>query len=372
MIIPVKMPKWGLSMQEGMVVHWWKAAGETVIEGEDLVDIETTKITNTAEAPASGVLRRIVVAPDETVPVGALIAVMADAEADEAEIETFVADFQASFVPEAEGEEAEGGPRLQTVQAGGVTLQAGLVAGEGDPTVLLHGFSGDLSNWLFNIEALAGAGPVVAFDLPGHGASAKDVGDGSLPVLASTVAAALDTLGVARAHLVGHSLGAAVAMQLALERPGLARSLTLIAPAGLPGTEVSEDFLTAVVEAQRPRELRTALERVVADPALVSKDMVEAVMRFKRLDGAEEALALLRDRMIDGADFRALQGRLAELPPALIIASHADQIVGAPDPARLPAGWRVAWIDGAGHMPHLEKAPEVNDLILKAIAGGSR
>ena len=192
MIIPIKMPKWGLSMQEGMVVHWWKQPGDQVAEGEDLVDIETTKITNTAEAPASGLLRRIVAQTNETHPVGALLAVLADADASDAEVDRFVADFQASFTPEAVDEEAEGALSLRTVVAGGRQLRIGVTAGEGDPVVLLHGFAGDLNGWLFNIEALSAAGPVIAFDLPGHGASAKDVGDGSLGELAGAIAAALD------------------------------------------------------------------------------------------------------------------------------------------------------------------------------------
>jgi pyruvate dehydrogenase E2 component (dihydrolipoamide acetyltransferase) len=59
------MPKWGLSMQEGTVVDWLKPLGEPVSEGEELVEIETAKIVNVAESPASGVLRRTVAASGE-------------------------------------------------------------------------------------------------------------------------------------------------------------------------------------------------------------------------------------------------------------------------------------------------------------------
>ena len=366
-ITPIKMPKWGLSMQEGMVVHWWKAPGDAIAEGEDLVDIETTKITNTLEAPNSGVLRRIVAAEEETLPVGGLIAVLANPEASDADVDSFIATFQANFVPEPEDSEAEGVLQLSRVTVAGRQIQVGQTPGEGTPIVLLHGFAGDLNGWLFNIDALREVGPVVALDLPGHGASAKDVGDGSLLSLAAIVAGALDQLGISQAHLVGHSLGAAVAIQIALLRPGLARSLILIAPAGLPGANVSEAFLDGVVDAQNVRRLKGVLETLVAEPALISKDMVDGVMRFKRLDGAEEALRILRDRMIEGSDFRTLQAGLDGLPNALVIASRGDRIVGATDETALPAGWRVAWIEGAGHMPHLEKSADVNALILGAL-----
>ncbi|MBS0409501.1 MAG: acetoin dehydrogenase dihydrolipoyllysine-residue acetyltransferase subunit, partial [Proteobacteria bacterium] len=45
-VTPIRMPKWGLSMQEGAIIDWWKAEGDRLTEGEDLVDIETSKINN--------------------------------------------------------------------------------------------------------------------------------------------------------------------------------------------------------------------------------------------------------------------------------------------------------------------------------------
>jgi pyruvate dehydrogenase E2 component (dihydrolipoamide acetyltransferase) len=367
-VTPVRMPKWGLSMQEGAIVDWWKSEGATVSEGEDLVDIETSKITNVCESPAAGVLRRIVAQPGETLPVGALIAVLSDADTPEADVDAFIADFQASYVPPAADEEGAEALALSTVEAGGRTVRIGRAgSGEGTPVVLIHGFSGDLNNWLFNIEALSAVAPVIAIDLPGHGGSSKDVGDGSLKTLAETVMAALEALGVSEAHLVGHSLGAAVAARLAADHSGFARSLTLIAPAGFSATPVSEEFLTGVVDAQRARDLKPVLEMLLADPALVTKDMIEDVLKAKRVDGVEEALGLLRDRLVDGADAEALRGDLANIPSALVIASKADRIVGPPDEGALPPGFIVSWVDGAGHMPHLEKATEVNGLILEQI-----
>lgn len=369
-VTPVRMPKWGLSMQEGAIVDWWKAQGDRVAQGEDLVDIETSKIANVCEAPASGVLRRIVAPAGETLPVGALIGVVADAEVSDAEVEAFIADFQARFTPKDAGAGGADALALSMVEAGGRTIRAGRAGpAEGVPVVLVHGYAGDLNNWLFNLEALAAEHPVIALDLPGHGASSKDVGDGSLGALAEAVFAALQSLGVARAHLIGHSLGAAVAARLAVDHPGLARSLTLISPAGLSASGVSETFLTGVIEAQRARDLRPFMEMLPADPAMVTKDMVEELMKFKRLDGAEDALIALRGRMVDGADFAALRGDLRAIPAALVIASRADRIVGAPDAAALPAGFKLAWIDDAGHLPHMEKAAEVNALLVEAVRG---
>ena len=362
------MPKWGLSMQEGVIIDWWKAEGATVTEGEDLVDIETTKITNACESPAVGVLRKIVAKPGETLPVGALIGVIADAEASEAELDAYIAEFQANYVPPSGDEEAAAALRLAIVDTPAGAIRVGRAgADEGVPVVLIHGYSGDLNNWQFNVEALSAVAPVIALDLPGHGGSTKSVGDGSLSSLAAAVAGVIKVLQVNRVHLVGHSLGAAVAARLAIDNPGLVQSLTLIAPAGLSKTPVSEAFLTGIIEAQRARDLRPVIEMLVADPTLVTKDMVEDVLKAKRVDGAEEALTVLRDRMVAGEDSIALRADLSAAPATLVIASRADRIVGPVDEASLPTGFRVVWIDGAGHMPHLEKAAEVNALLLVAL-----
>ncbi|WP_309604495.1 acetoin dehydrogenase dihydrolipoyllysine-residue acetyltransferase subunit [Phenylobacterium sp.] len=367
-VTPVRMPKWGLSMQEGAIVEWLKAQGDVIAEGEDLVDIETSKITNVCESPAAGVLRRIVAQTGETLPVGALIGVLGPQALSEADIDAFVADFQANFTPEATEEGAVAGLATTLVPAGDRRLRIARVGpAEGQPVVLIHGYSGDLNNWLFNMEALAADNPVIALDLPGHGGSTKDVGDGSLKVLADSVGAMLDALGVPQAHLVGHSLGAAVAARLAADRPGLGLSLTLIAPAGLSASPISETFLTGLIEAQRPRDLRPILELLLADPTGVTKDMIDDILKFKRLDGVEEALTALRDRMVQGDDAAALRADLRKIPSALVIASRDDRIVGPPDEAALPAGFRVAWIDGAGHMPHLEQAGAVNALLAEQI-----
>jgi pyruvate dehydrogenase E2 component (dihydrolipoamide acetyltransferase) len=367
-VTPIRMPKWGLSMQEGTIVNWWKELGAAVAEGDELVDIETSKITNVFEAPQAGTLRRILAQQGETLPVGALIGVVAGDDASDADIDAFVSDFQANFKPGEGAEDAVGALALTNVDAGGRVIRVGRAGqADGTPIVLLHGFSGDMNNWLFNIEALAANAPVIALDLPGHGGSSKDVGDGSLATLAASVADTLKALDTGKAHVIGHSLGAAVAARYAADNPDRIASLTLIAPALFPGTKASEEFLTGIVEAQRARDLKPFVEMLFADPSLVTKDMLEDMTKFKRLDGVEEALSVLRDRLVAATDAPALAAYLAKIPRAIIIASKTDQIVGAPDESALPKSFKVIWIDGAGHMPHLEKAAEVNAILAEAV-----
>ncbi len=362
-VTPVRMPKWGLSMQEGTIVFWYKSEGEAVSEGEDLVDIETAKITNVCEAPSEGVLRRVVVQSGETVPIGALIGVVATADVADAEIDAFVTEFQASFVPEEEDE--GGGLALSMVEVDGRSLRVGQAgAGDGAPFLLVHGYAGDLNGWALTLPALLEKGRVIVLDLPGHGGSAKDVGDASLDFLARSVAGVMQALGVDKAHLIGHSMGAATLARLAADHPERVASLTLVSPSHMPGGEISEPFLTGVAEADKARSMKPWLEDLFADPALVSKDMVEDMIKYKRTDGVEEALAALRDRLVAGDDARALAADLPRIGSALVVASHNDKIVGAPDEGALPGTFRVVWIDGAGHMPHFEAADQVNALIM--------
>ncbi|HEX6014911.1 MAG TPA: alpha/beta fold hydrolase, partial [Geminicoccaceae bacterium] len=226
-IQPIVMPKWGLAMQEGMLAAWHVAEGQEVTKGQEIADIETSKIANAFESPVSGPLRRRLVGEGETVPVGALLAVVADATVADDAIEAFVSDFQESFAAAAAQASVAGGPEPEYAEAGGRRLRY-LKLGEaaGEPVIFIHGFGGDLNNWLFNQPALAEKRTTYALDLPGHGGSTKEVGAGDVGTMAAAVADFLAALGIEKAHLVGHSLGGAVSLDLALSHPERVASVT--------------------------------------------------------------------------------------------------------------------------------------------------
>ncbi|MFL5807822.1 MAG: biotin/lipoyl-containing protein, partial [Roseiflexaceae bacterium] len=77
MAVEIVMPKWGLSMQEGLISQWLKREGEPVQQGEPVLEVETEKITNVVEAPASGVLARILYPAGSTIAVTLPIAIIA-------------------------------------------------------------------------------------------------------------------------------------------------------------------------------------------------------------------------------------------------------------------------------------------------------
>lgn len=364
-IRPIVMPKWGLAMQEGMVAKWLVEEGAEIKAGDEILDIETSKIANVFESSVAGPLRRVVVGEGETVPVGALLGVVADASIPDPDLDAYITSFQEEFASHAA--EAEAAPEPEVIDAGGRRIRY-LALGEGDgvPIVFIHGFGGDLNNWQFNQEALADGRPTYALDLPGHGGSTKDLGGGHVHVgaLAAAVFVFLDAKGIARAHLVGHSLGGAIALDLALNHAERVASVTAICSAGL-GPEINMDYIDGFMQARRRKQLQPVLEMLVADASMVSREMIEDVLRFKRLDGVDTALnRIIDDTFAGGHQSLQLTARLTDIRvPVAVIWGRQDRIIPVSHSEGLPSNVPVHVFDDAGHMVHMEKAAEVNELI---------
>ena len=136
-------------------------------------------------------------------------------------------------------------------------------AGLGD-LMLIHGLGGMGSNWNAVRTALADRPvKVTAPDLPGHGTSASD--SPGIDDLIAWVVKQLDASDAAL-HLVGHSLGAHVAVLAAAQRPAKVAALTLLAPAGC-GADINGRFVTGMAAATTPGELRHLLRKGIRHPA---------------------------------------------------------------------------------------------------------
>ncbi|MDP6382997.1 MAG: biotin/lipoyl-containing protein, partial [SAR324 cluster bacterium] len=99
------MPKWGLAMKEGKVGEWLTEEGVEITTGEEVLEVETDKITSAVETPHNGILRRQVASSGEVLPVGSLLAVIAESSVPQEMIDHFIENFQQNFVEEETLEE---------------------------------------------------------------------------------------------------------------------------------------------------------------------------------------------------------------------------------------------------------------------------
>jgi pyruvate dehydrogenase E2 component (dihydrolipoyllysine-residue acetyltransferase) len=357
------MPKWGLSMKEGRIVGWLVEEGAEVNPGTEVVEIETEKILSSLEAPVSGILRRQAARVDDVVAVSGLLGVIADNSVSDSEIDSFIAEFLARAASQ-ETQLESSGPMPEVVVVQDQPLRY-LKRGEGEQAaILIHGFGGDLNSWLFNHEELAERRAVYALDLPGHGGSSKQVGSGTFSEFAAALELFMDAVGLPKAHLVGHSMGGAVALEFALAHPHRALSVVLIASAGL-GPEIDSAYINGFVAASRRKDLKPYLERLFADSKLVGRQLVEDVLKYKRLEGVETALRTIAGEFCPGGkQVVNLRERLSQLPVAvLVIWGAEDRILPVSHSQGLSANVKTEIFSGTGHMVHMEAAAKVNRLI---------
>ena len=202
----VTMPKWGLSMESGRLIEWLVSEGDEIEKGQDVAEIDTDKIVAVLESTCSGVVRALVVEVNVAVPVGGTIVVVAPADVPQEEIDAVVAEAKEQLVS---GDiEDVSGPEVAEVDVDGRSISYAVLGdteSEATPVVFVHGYGGDKNSWLFVQEPISADRATYALDLPGHGDSSKDVGDGSVATLASSLVGFLNELGLSRVHLVGHS-----------------------------------------------------------------------------------------------------------------------------------------------------------------------
>lgn len=355
------MPQWGFAMTHGRVGDWLAAEGSRISSGDQVLEIETEKAIGVVESPVEGTIRRHVAQPGQEIPVGGLLAVVAESSVPDEEIDRFVEGFTVVAINE-QAQSLE--PTTEYVQVGDRAIRYLKLGDAGSPIVLVHGFTGDLNNWLFSHATLAEERTVYALDLPGHGASSKDVGDGSIETLSSVLCDWMDALDLPVVHLVGHSLGGGIVLKTALRHPDRIQSCTLIASVGL-GKEIDTEYLGGVIQVDRRKQLKPYLERLFANPDQVTRQAVDDLLKFKRVDGVREALTAIAGQLIsDGRQNAVYRDRLDQIDmPVLVVWGGRDQIVPHKHAAGLPESWQVKVFDDCGHLVQMEAAVAVNKLI---------
>ena len=248
----------------------------------------------------------------------------------------------------------------------GIELRT-LQAGQGSPIVFLHGFGADLSSWRPMVGQLSVGSPIMALDLPGHGSSTSFEAD-SFASIAALVGESLRGLS-GGVHLVGHSLGAAIATALT-ERGDLdIRSLTLLSPAGL-GPSINGSFIDGFLAARTEAALNAWMRSLVHDPAALAPVLVRATLAARDDPALAGSLTRIAGSLFEGStqlfSVAAALGRFDG--PCSIIVGRQDAIIPFVETeSEVPANAGFHRLPGVGHLPQVEAAGLVRNLIARTV-----
>jgi pimeloyl-ACP methyl ester carboxylesterase len=420
MATAIAMPKLGMTMQEGKVVEWPVALGERVEKGQTLLIIESEKAEVEIESIATGFLRHIYVEPEETVPCGTLLAALTDAADEPFDAEAFqrahdrpeqptaptpisspsaparreatpAARAGAAITPAARRLARELEIDLRVVPGSGpggrvtredveawaerrrslVTVAEGVglevpSQGDGDPVLLLPGFGTDVASFARQTPALAQGFRVLGVNPRGVGLS--DAPEQESYGVAESAADAAAVAG-APAHVIGASLGAAVAMELALSQSRQVRSLTLITPF----LEADARLLALLdawcrVAAEAGPE---TLARMLLPWFFSSTFLADGRTRERTLRGLAEIAARVPASTLErsAAGLRAWSGTRARdlgaiAVPTLVLVAGGDLLApGGEVVADAIPNARCEIVPGVGHALGLEAPDPVNQAI---------
>lgn len=245
---------------------------------------------------------------------------------------------------------------MTTLTARGMQVER---EGDGDAVIMIHGLGGTSNTWQPLLPALSGM-DVIRPDLPGAGRSAVPEGPIDVALLVSSLAAMLDDLAIASAHVVGHSFGTLLAQHLGMKRPDLVRSLLLFGPIIEPA-DAARERLRGRAKLVREKGMAAVADQVTAGGmaagaaetnAAAFAFVRESHMRQSAEGFARSCEALAGARRADPAALRM---------PVMIVTGEED---GVSPPQ---AAWQLSEDIGAapvrilpacGHWAPLEKPDE--------------
>ncbi|MGR3783792.1 MAG: alpha/beta fold hydrolase [Albimonas sp.] len=203
-------------------------------------------------------------------------------------------------------------------------------SGEGPPIVLIHGLGGQFRHWTYGVaEKLAPGYRVISLDRPGAGYSERDSDDhAALSTQARMIADFLEAEGIEKPLVVGHSLGGAVTLTLALEHPDKLSGFALVAPLTHPVSKPPEAFAGLGV---RSPLMRRALAWTVAVP--MARKYAEATL----------AMVFAPEPAPD--DFVTRGGGVLGLRPRAFVSTSAD-FVHSTGIAELSPRWEAIAVPG--------------------------
>lgn len=267
---------------------------------------------------------------------------------------------QGKFVELSDGE------RLHYIAAGAT----------GDPIILIHGLMDSTYSWSKNIDVLAQTHRVWAIDMIGFGFSSRMTARRySLKYSARTVREFMDAQKIERATLIGHSLGGAVALQIAHDFPERIERLVLIAPGTFRVGQIPTvanwaarvpivPRALASISTTSPRIRLASFRHALGNPAFMDEAQTSALVQTTQVKGSTDALVAMAASPRDSD----VPGNLSAITqPTLILHGDKDGAVPvrhAERHARAMPNAQMLILEGAGHIPHVERSAYVNHLIL--------
>jgi 2-hydroxy-6-oxonona-2,4-dienedioate hydrolase len=264
--------------------------------------------------------------------------------------------------------------------AGGIRTRY-LHAGERGmpPLILIHGTGGHAEAYTRNLLAHGEHFDTYAIDLVGHGWSDKPLAPYEISVYVRHLRAVLDTLGFDRAHVSGESLGGWVGARFALEYPDRVDRLVLNTTGGatldLAVMERIKTLSTAAVENPSWETIKARLEWLMADPAVVTDDLVacrQAIYAQPAMRAAMPHILCLQEpdirrrNNLTDAEWAAIKA------PTLVLWTDKDPTAAVSVGQRIAElipNARLEVMERCGHWPQFEDAPRFNDLHIGFLSG---
>jgi 3-oxoadipate enol-lactonase len=260
--------------------------------------------------------------------------------------------------------------------------------GTGDPLLLVMGLAADSTAWMFQVPEFARHYRTIAFDNRGVGRSTKPPGPYSITQMADDAAGLLDTLGIARAHVVGVSMGGMIAQELALRHPGRVRGLVLGCTYPEPDDEIHRQQRSSVTELGGTVSDAgdTTIDLTALDPFRFFQLLLPRVFNQSYIDTELPRLIQVFSGALQyGFSLEAILGQVAAVmghratdrlhqitAPTLVITGDADRLIPPANSdilARSIPQARLVKIPGGSHGFNFETPDVFNREVLDFLAG---
>jgi pimeloyl-ACP methyl ester carboxylesterase len=261
--------------------------------------------------------------------------------------------------------------------------------GSGDPLLLIMGLAADSRAWMFQVPDFARHYRTVIFDNRGVGRSAKPAGPYTIHQMADDAAGLLDRLDIARAHVVGVSMGGMIAQELALRHPARVRRLVLACTYPEPDADVEQQrqFSLAKFGGSVSADGAIQLDVTALDPMMFFQHLLPTVFNQSYIDTEiAKLLPLFTGALEYGFSLEAIVGQVEAVmghntterlhqiaAPTLVITGDADRLVPCANSdilARHIPGAKLVKIPGGSHGFNFETPEIFNREVLDFLAAG--